>query len=43
MEDANEYADVNDDEGPCYVLPDGTSISLTKSKAGKDLCRLPVS
>ena len=27
----------------CYVLPDGTKVDLTKSKAGQDLCRLPVS
>jgi hypothetical protein len=33
----------DEDEGSCYVLPDGTSVDLTNSKAGKDLCRLPVS
>ena len=33
----------DDNEGPCYILPDGTRVDLAKSKAGKDLCRLPVS
>jgi hypothetical protein len=33
----------DEDEGSYYVLPDGTSVNLTNSKAGKDLCRLPVS
>ncbi|KAL7530378.1 hypothetical protein ACHAXR_003452 [Thalassiosira sp. AJA248-18] len=31
----------DDDEGSSYELPDGTRVDLTKSQAGKDLCRLP--
>lgn len=33
----------DEDEGSSYVLPDGTNVNLANSKAGKDLCRLPVS
>lgn len=33
----------DDDDGPLYLLPDGTRVDLAKSKAGRDLCRLPVS
>ena len=42
-EEENEEEEDEDSEEPTYVLPDGTSVNLTKSKAGKDLCRLPVS
>lgn len=31
----------HDDEGSCYTLPDGTIVDLARSRAGKDLCRLP--
>ena len=33
----------DDDDEPLYLLPDGTRVDLAKSKAGRDLCRLPVS
>ncbi len=33
----------DEDDVSCYLLPDGTSVNLKNSKAGKDLCRLPVS
>ena len=46
MEEVKKEEDEDEDdidEGPCYVLPDSTRVDLAKSKAGKDLCRLPVS
>ena len=30
-------------DGPHYELPDGTIVDLAKARAGRDLCRLPVS
>jgi len=41
IEAEDEEEEDEDSEEPTYVLPDGTSLNLTKSKAGKDLCRLP--
>ena len=38
-----EDEEEEDDETPCYILPDGTKVDLAKTKAGNDLCRLPVS
>jgi hypothetical protein len=43
MDDDKSTEEDDEDEGSCYVLPGGTSVNLTNSKAGKDLCRLPVS
>jgi len=41
---AEEKKDEDGDESTgCYILPDGTKVDLAKSKAGQDLCRLPVS
>ncbi|EED91214.1 actin like protein [Thalassiosira pseudonana CCMP1335] len=33
--------DEHEDNGTCYVLPDGTRVDLARSSAGRDLCRLP--
>ena len=43
-EDENEIIDGEDDstEEPCYFLPDGTRVNLVQTRAGRDLCRLPV-
>jgi actin-like protein 6A len=41
MEDKNDDEEEDlDDDGPSYVLPDGTKIDLAQP-AGKDLCRMP--
>lgn len=40
MKDKNEDDEDAEDDGPSYVLPDGTKIDLAQP-AGKDLCRLP--
>lgn len=32
-----------EEDRSCYVLPDGTRVDLAQSRAGRDLCRLPVS
>mmetsp|Transcript_22251 Transcript_22251/g.32991 ORF Transcript_22251/g.32991 Transcript_22251/m.32991 type:complete len:543 (+) Transcript_22251:58-1686(+) len=40
MEDKNDDDEDAEDDGPSYVLPDGTKIDLAQP-AGKDLCRLP--
>jgi hypothetical protein len=41
--DVDLGAEDDDDDEPLYLLPDGTRVDLAKSKAGRDLCRLPVS
>lgn len=43
MEEDPKEDDDGDDELPFYVLPDGTRVDVAQSKAGRDLCRLPVS
>ena len=45
MEDVktDDSHDDDDEEDGCYTLPDGTRVNFSQSKAGKDLCRLPVS